>query len=344
MAGNQTDNFIGTVLCVPYMYEPAGFAFCDGRLVPIAQNTALFSVIGTSFGGDGKTNFALPDLRSRAPRHRDSSNPVGEASGVEQVQLDLTQLAQHTHAVQATQAGASVTSPQGAVLAAGAPRGIAAYTPQGTIGGLVEHALGDAGGTSAHSNIQPYVAMNFVIALNGMYPAPPQDNEYFLGEIRIFPWGVVPTGWAQCNGQLLSIPQNQALFSVLGTSFGGNGTSTFALPDLRGRTELGAGQGPGLSPYVVGQRAGTETVSLSMQQMPAHFHDMDGTVGAPTTGAPQGNMLAIDAQIFNSQGFDATMDPNAVASTGSGAGHENMMPFLTLNYCISLTGIFPARN
>ncbi len=209
---------------------------------------------------------------------------------------------------------------------------------------LVEHALGNTGGFSPHANIQPYLAMNYVIATDGVYPGPPDDNQNYMGEIRIFPWGTIPKGWAQCNGQVMAIAQNQALFSLLGTMYGGNGISTFQLPDLRGRMGMNAGQGNGLSNYVVGQSAGSETVSLITQQMPQHDHDMDGTSGNPTTTAPLGNMLALGAQIFNSGAFNATMDIHEVGLTGQGAGHENMMPFLTLNYCIATQGIFPSRS
>lgn len=344
MSSNPTDHFIGTVICVAFNYAPSGFIMCNGGTLPIAQNTALFSIIGTSFGGDGKTTFGVPDLRSRAPRHRNSSNPVGAASGSEQVQLNLSQMAQHTHAVQAASATASAVTPQGNVLAASSPRGVGAYTAPGTPVNLTEHALANTGGSSPHSNIQPYVAMNYVMATTGLYPGPPSDNEPYMGEIRIFPWGVIPSGWVQCNGQILAIAANQALFSLLGTYYGGNGTTTFQLPDLRGRTGVGTGQGLGLSSYQVGQVGGTETVSLSPQQMPLHFHQMQAAAGVATTTNPQGNMLAVGAQIFNSAAFNATMDANSVVTTGTGRGHQNMMPFLTLNYCICVNGIYPSRN
>ncbi|MFN7937822.1 MAG: tail fiber protein [Bryobacteraceae bacterium] len=344
MASNPTDNFIGTVVCAAFNFAPPGFVMCAGGTIPIAQNTALFSIIGTSFGGDGKTTFGVPDLRSRAPRHRTSSNPIGSAAGVEQVQLQAGQLAQHTHPIQATSAAATATTPQGNVLSAGNPRGIAVYAPPGTASGLAEHAIGQTGGASPHTNIQPYLAMNYLLTTTGLYPSPPADNEPFMGEIRIFPWGVIPSGWAQCNGQVLAIGASQALFSLLGTMYGGNGISTFQLPDLRGRVPVGMGQGNGLSPYVQGQMAGSETVTLTTPQMPQHFHQMNGVAGAPTSLTPSGNMLALGAQVFNSGAFDATMDSSSVVVTGQGRGHENMMPFLTLNYCICINGIYPSRS
>jgi microcystin-dependent protein len=164
----------------------------------------------------------------------------------------------------------------------------------------------------------------------------------FLGEIRIFPYNFAPRGWAFCNGQILSISQNTALFSLLGTTYGGNGQTTFALPDLRGRVPNSSGQGPGLSSYTLGQVGGTETVTLTQSEMPSHNHGVNSTNADATSARPGGNFPAAGGG-YNSASSN-TMAPTMIGNAGGSQPHSNVQPYLTLNYCIALTGIYPSRN
>lgn len=169
--------------------------------------------------------------------------------------------------------------------------------------------------------------------------------EPFLGEIMLVPYNFAPRGWAFCQGQILSIAQNTALFSLLGTTFGGNGQTTFALPDLRGRCAVSAGQGPGLSPYDLGEVTGTETVTLNVQQLPPHPHtvaavDDDATVGIPAAALPAN----IAAKGYSKAAANTTMSPTMIGGGGGNQPHPNIQPLLCLNYCIALEGIFPSRN
>lgn len=163
----------------------------------------------------------------------------------------------------------------------------------------------------------------------------------FIGQIRTFAFGFAPRGWAQCNGQLLQISQNQALFSLLGTTYGGNGTTNFALPNLMGRTPLHFGTGPGLSPRTLGEVAGTEGVTLSSAQMPAHNHTVSANTAAPTSGTPAGNFWAQGN--YSATGGSA-MAAGDIANAGGSQPHPNLSPYLVLNFCIALQGIFPSRN
>ncbi|HEY7281681.1 MAG TPA: tail fiber protein [Actinomycetota bacterium] len=169
-------------------------------------------------------------------------------------------------------------------------------------------------------------------------------SEPFLGEIRIFPYNFAPRGWAFCNGQILSISQNTALFALLGTTYGGNGQTTFALPDLRGRVAIHQGQGPGLSPYDLGEQSGVETVTLIGTQMPQHNHLVNAANNDATDSAPVGNVPAV----IPSGGYTTTatgqMSPSMVGQAGGSQPHTNVQPFLTLSFCIALQGIFPSRN
>ena len=161
----------------------------------------------------------------------------------------------------------------------------------------------------------------------------------FIGEIQLFPFGFAPRGWAQCNGQLLPINQNQALFSLLGTMYGGNGQTTFALPDLRGRVPLGVGSG-----YSQGQRAGEEQHTLIFSETPAHIHQANASSAAPFTPSPAGASWANTGANNYAASPNAQMAGIAVTPAGGGQPHENRSPYLTLNFCIALAGIFPSRN
>ena len=176
-------------------------------------------------------------------------------------------------------------------------------------------------------------------------------SEPFLGMIIIVPYNFAPRGWAFCNGQILPIAQNTALFSLLGTAFGGNGQTTFALPDLRGRVSNSSGQGPGLSSYDLGQVGGTESETMTINQMPAHNHMVTCLKGDPTTAKPAGNVLAnlviepapTNQNIYAVSGSDL-MAPTMITNTGGSQPFSLLQPYLTLNYCIALEGIFPSRN
>lgn len=166
-------------------------------------------------------------------------------------------------------------------------------------------------------------------------------SEPFLAQIQIFSFDFAPRGWATCDGLLLPINQNQALFSILGTTYGGNGTTNFALPNLRGRTPLHFGTGPSLSPRSLGQVGGVENVTLIPSQMPAHTHTVSANTAAPTLGSPAGNFWA---QGTYSATGGSPMAAGDVGNAGGNQPHTNLPPYLVLNFCIALTGIFPSRN
>lgn len=169
----------------------------------------------------------------------------------------------------------------------------------------------------------------------------------FIGEIRLVGFNFPPLGWAQCDGQLLPISQNTALFSLLGTQFGGNGVSTFGLPDLRGRVPIHQGQGPGLSPYVMGQMAGSENTTLLASQMPAHNHLINANTGGGTQASPANGFPAVEStgtSLNYAAAQDTTMAPPAVSIAGGNQPFSNVQPYLCVNFVIALQGIFPSRN
>lgn len=172
-------------------------------------------------------------------------------------------------------------------------------------------------------------------------------SDPFIAEIRIVGFGFAPTGWAFCNGQLLPIAQNTALFSLLGTSFGGNGMTTFALPDLQGSAAIGSGQGPGLTRRTLGEQGGSSTVTLIQTEMPGHTHTVQAA-GFPASASAASEGAAIARSGGGSayapvDGNAAVFAPQAAQTAGGDQPHNNMMPYLTLNFIIALRGIFPSR-
>jgi microcystin-dependent protein len=226
-------NFLGEIALFAGNIAPAGWRFADGSLLTISSNTALFSLLGTTFGGDGRTNFALPDLRGRTP--------IGTGTGPGLTTRDLGE-----------RLGTETTTLNN---------------------GNIPAVMGGLG--LPYDNMQPSLGINFMMSPTGIFPARdpgPINFETqlapFVSEIFMFGGNFTPAGYVPTNGQLIPISSNTALFSLLGTNFGGDGRATFALPDLRGRVLLGAGSGPGLSTYEVGQTVGVESVFLTASPGP----------------------------------------------------------------------------
>jgi microcystin-dependent protein len=171
----------------------------------------------------------------------------------------------------------------------------------------------------------------------------------FVAEIRIFPFNFAPKGWAWCDGQLMPLSQNTALFSLLGTTYGGNGKSNFALPDLQGRAPMHPGQGPGLSSHDLGETGGSETVTLLESEIPSHAHAMVGVTDTASNNEPANTMFARPLGRGNNQ-YSQTISPlvslsdQALAPAGGDAPHNNLQPYLTFYFCIALQGVYPPRT
>ena len=243
--------FLGQVATFAGDFVPSGWMAADGQLLSIASNTALFALLGTTYGGNGTTNFALPDLQGRVAVGADGAIPLGTTFGQESTTLTVAQLPPHDH-----------TLPSGGVT-------------------------GMTGGGQPVTNDQPSLALTYLIALNGIYPSHGGGGGFdpslpTLGEITEFAGNFAPSGWAFADGQLLFISANTALFSLLGTTYGGDGVTTFALPDLDGRTLIGAGSFDGTN-YVLGGVYGGDDTTLTVADLPAHDHSLPVT----TTPVPE---------------------------------------------------------
>jgi microcystin-dependent protein len=172
-------------------------------------------------------------------------------------------------------------------------------------------------------------------------------SEPFVGEIRMFAGNFAPRGWAFCEGQLLAVSQNDTLFSLLGTIYGGDGRTTFGLPDLRGRIPIHAGTGPGLSPRRLGAKAGVENVTVAVNQLPSHRHGVFASPAAASTGTPTGNVSANTGTTntyATSNPLPGNMNAATVPNTGGSRNHTNLMPALCVHFIVALFGIYPSRQ
>lgn len=173
--------------------------------------------------------------------------------------------------------------------------------------------------------------------------------EPFMGMISTFGFNFPPRGWAQCNGQLMPIAQFDALFSLLGTTYGGDGVNTFALPDLRGRTAVSPGQSPGTNiNWQLGQMVGVESVALTIVELPAHSHALNCSNAGANQPSPSNHITAVESSGSSATYSDGapgtTMKAGSIGPSGGGQAHENMQPYLTINFCIALEGIYPSRS
>jgi microcystin-dependent protein len=318
-----------------------GWHLCDGSILQIAEYEFLFDLIGTTFGGDGQNNFALPDLRGRVPVHLGGSLVLGTMDGVEAITLSQSEMPVHNHTVNSNK-GESLTSPAGNFW--GVSNSNPYSSPPGTIT-LNPAAIANYGFGYAHENRIPYQVVNFMIALQGNFPSPDVlVGTPILSELRIFPYDIVPKGWVVCNGKLLQVSQNEALFALLGTTYGGNGTTNFAVPNLNGRVPMHRGlninTGMNLS---VGEMGGEETHTLTLAEIPNHTHQAVASPFNPDRNTPENNFWTLNTGFkpYGSQANNLPMSFAALESVGKNLPHNNMAPFLVFNICMATAGIFP---
>lgn len=350
---------------------PPGLALCDGGTLPIAGYEDLFSVIGTTFGGDGQTTFGLPDLRGRlavcvGQGPGLSAYSLGQQGGAETVLLDLTQTPPHGHAVTGSTDTGSLPNPGPDNLPAD-PYASPSLSPVNVYGAVAStSALNTVSAAPApgeggpHANLQPLMALNPYIVVEGIYPGaegsplPPSPAlpGAIPGEVRMLAGSTPPAGFAVCDGSLVNYQSNPVLLAVLGNTFGGVPGTSFALPDMRGRVMVGTGQGSnGGSLYTLGETGGVETVTLDQTTIPSHQHALVASAAPATSQVPTGNIFATRAPATaggfgNVSPTPPTMSPalaylpsNFVqpacgVSGGGAAPHANIMPCMGLTFII----------
>ncbi len=336
--------FAGTV-------APRNWAMCDGSVLKIVFFEDLYRVIGSTYGGDGETTVGLPDLRGRAPMHIGSGpgltpRALAETGGTEQAGLSAEQMPKHSHVLSAVPAPATDREPRVSSFMAQSDQNI--YAPGGANAvAMAPASIATVGSGAPHENMQPYVSVSFIIATIGQFPF---RNEYsfspadpYTGEIRMFAGDYVPTNgpgsWWPCDGQILRIASVPGLFDVIGTTYGGDGHETFALPNLQGRIPIGAADA-----HPLGEAGGSATVTLTIDNLPGHSHALNAASGPGVSERAAGNMLA------SSTGGDlyapatsklTAMSPGALSRAGGGEPHNNMQPYLPVTFMICYAGSDP---
>lgn len=337
-------DLLGEIRIFPVGFAPSGWAVCDGRLLDIKDNKMLFSVLGTAYGGDGVTTFGLPDLRGRTQVHPGNGVNLGQKGGEEAHTLSAAEMPAHTHTPFSGSGGAVLGNPQGNTWGT---------IPNGTLYAdnadkeMAPTAIAAAGAGLAHDNMQPYLVLNYCIAIDEFYIS----RLPFLGEIRMYAGKFAPNAWEFCNGQVLPIATNEYLFSDLGHRYGGDGTPTFALPDLRGRAPMHVRhEGPEATLRPLGKAGGSAAVTLASSELPAHNHG----AGCVTSTATQANAVnAVWANTVGGKGGGAAvgyqasantkMNPQALRSSGGNQPHNNMQPYQGINFIILVKGVPPSK-
>jgi microcystin-dependent protein len=336
------DVYLGEIRMFAIEQVPPGWVRCDGRLLSSQDYPRLATLIGNRFGGTTDM-FAVPNLVGRIPLHRGVGRALGEPGGEESHILTADELPAHSH--QARGAGAPGDDPGPAGRTWGVQSAGLAYSDGAPAVSLSPAALADTGAGASHDNMSPYLTVHFCMALEGEDPTTLFPlTEPFFGEIRMFSYDVPPVGWSFCDGDLLKVGSNEALFMTIGSNYGGDGVNNFALPDLRGRAPLHPGQGPGLTPRTLGESGGADSVTLTVAQLPAHTHEVRAQTAAGSAGSPEGQVFATAPARALSAGYSSqppsvAMSPLSVTAAGGGSPHNNMPPYLPITFCIALTGV-----
>lgn len=360
-------SYMGEIITFAFNFAPVGHLKCDGWLLPLSQNTALFSLLYTTYGGNGSTNFALPDFQGRisvgsGQGNMLSNRQIGETGGSNTVTLWQNEIPNHSHSIvdffmKGSNSGSSISPVNN--YPAFCNYNLFSATSNCNLGISVSTQYSEiAGGSNPHNNMMPYVVLNQCIVTQGTYP--PRDKKYsnkdgsknympYVGEINQYAFDFAPSGFMPCDGRLLLISENDALFALIGTTFGGDGEVYFALPDLRGRTPIGSGNG-----HFIGEMGGDENVTLLSNHLPSHNHNLAIKIpvyqGAGNVSNPSGAFPAFFPGTKKAYGTtpDVNMADGSFTGNLSGTGgnlpHENMQPYLVTNYCIGIWGIFPSAK
>lgn len=335
------DRYPGEVRLFGGGYAPAGWLPCDGAVLDGGRYAALFAALGHRYGGTA-SQFALPDLRGRIPVHEDPSDGnfgFATAGGSETVALALPSIPEHSHRARGF-SGNGTSGDAGSGYWA-SPAGQLAYDTSAPDKSMDKRSIGETCGDKPHDNMMPFLPVMFVISIDGAPLKGRPTPERILGEVRLFAGEEVPEGWERCDGQVLRIADNQALFSLISETFGGDGRQTFALPDLRGRVPVHRGDRFGY-----GESGGSKDHTLTMAEMPAHAHPVfavgAANRGTPATIAGVGRAWASQPSLspFAPQ-TDVSFSAAAITSAGGTGSHSNLQPYLTIHACIAVRGIFP---
>ena len=333
---------------------PSGWAPLDGRTMPQSSIPWWPYLIGSAFG-PATGSISLPDMRGRAPMGAPGGGTrQGLATGEETVTLTPGQMPPHAHGIIAGPGVPVVPAAEnflGPVQDNGTSKAFPIYGNGVPTVPLATPTIAETGGGGGHENRQPLLAINFSMCLRGGYPgfdySEPEDDSC-LGEIRLFAFTALPSNYRPCDGSSLQIRDYTDLYALIGTIYGGDGRSTFAVPNMSGRVPVGAGQGPGLSPYALGAAAGCEAADVGPWQIPAHGHGASVSDAPAISTTPVNGVTLADAapnSLYETAGAAlptlVPLDTGSVVTTGGSQSHPNIQPSLGLQFAICVRGELP---
>ncbi|MDQ0463399.1 microcystin-dependent protein [Caulobacter ginsengisoli] len=359
----MSDPYLGEMRMFAFDFTPRDWAPCNGQILQVSNYRTLFSLLGARYGGDGLNTFALPDLRAQVPVHQgqgDGLSPrkLGDHGGVANVTLGEPDLPRHSHSMQASGSEATTAQVAGQMPASGRSgvepdtAVVAFYSTTPPNVKMNPDAMAIDGEGGSHPNLMPSLCVGVCMAMAERQAVAPTP---YIGEIRIIAGDRIPNDWAPCDGQILQISQYKPLFSLLSNRYGGDGITTFALPNFQGRTV--AHTDPTIP---IGTAFGTEGHVLTRAQMPAHRHipqASDVPVGATGAGSTPGPTKVLAparaaiksggervVQLYGAGPLDQAPKDTAIKPAGAGLPHENRQPFLTLQFILSIYGIMPSPH
>lgn len=328
----EARGMVGEVAAFAAEWVPEGWEACDGRKLSVERERALFDVIGTTFGGDGRTSFAVPDLRGRMVLGASTKAGihVGRVGGQERVALNVDQVPPHRHALSYGAEGGE-DSPAGHLWTRAHLGGRSAAQ-------LHPETVTATGEGEPHENMPPFSVIQWMIRTSDQHL---DDMQPMLGEIRLFAGSTIPKGWTPCDGRSLPVEPNAPLFMVVVNPQGSSSATTFRLPDLGARFALGAGQSWGRVETKAGDQGGAQHVTLGEGHLPWHDHRIQTSAKPIPSSSPQGLAPGAGASSWASRPSDSTAGP--VLPAGGGGAHDNMPPHCALSYLICTDGPFPSR-
>jgi len=342
---SATLGYTSEIRLFAFGFAPVGWAPCNGQRLPINQNQFLFSLFGNKYGGDERTYFNLPDLRGKIVLGSSFNHQLAETGGEAVHKLTVAEMPSHSHAVTASANNADAATPLNKFWAAD----LNYRDDAGAI--LSAKATSTTGNDEPHDNMAPFIAMHYCICLSGELP--PHTLQEFTGTIIPLSIDIINhdlfANCIPCSGALLPVTAYGDLFTIIGTTYGGDGINNFRLPDLQNKSVVSCGAGDELTPYRLGETGGREFVGLSEDELPAHSHQplasTNGSELKPSPGLTWAEPgLRPAPNVFASEkGKGAALNPAALGDQGGSAMHNNMMPYLVFNYYIVARGIKPPR-
>lgn len=341
-------------------YIPKNWKLCDGEIMSASEYPDLFTVIGKTYGGSTGT-FQLPDYRSRVAMGSSASIPIGTQGGKEYVYLTNNNLPSHSHSFNVSTSQANNASPNNNVPASPMYLGgdVNSYISSVPNTSLATDSIIDSGGREPHNNMQVYTSLYYIICCKGVLPK--VINEDVLGMVNLFATNSPPTNWLPCDGAILKIADYKLLYSLIGSQFGGDNVTTFALPQLQNNvaaspnlTAAPGGGRAGIPNFIQGTSVGSATETLTVEEIPVHSHGTWATPkqaqsNLPTSGSYIAGIGEVSAGVFVAgEGFvnapNEQLAQTTIGNDGGNEGHENRQPFLSSQFYICYKGNYPSRN